>query len=116
MPDKTSIIKENFDEIFNKLLEKGIITLGDCNIDYLDGHENRSQSIHNCGLTQLITNSTQITSNSAKNFDHIYINQLQNISNSGTLPFSVPDRQPIFVVRKLRIQKKSQRKSHNNKI
>jgi hypothetical protein len=63
--------------------------------------------MHYCGLTQLITNPNRIFSNSAKPFDHIYVNQIQNISNSVILPFNVTDRQPIFVVRKLRFQKKS---------
>jgi hypothetical protein len=111
-PDKTSIFKENFEEIFSEIIEKDIIILGDCNIDYLDKQENWSQSIQNCGLTQIITNPTRMTSDSAKLLDHIYVNQVQNISNSGILRFSVSDHQPIFVVRKLRYTEKRHNVNH----
>jgi hypothetical protein len=44
--------------------------------------------------------------------DHIYVNQVQNISNSVILPLSVSDRQPIFVVRKLRYADKRHYVNH----
>jgi hypothetical protein len=34
------IFKEKFEEVFSEIIEKDIIILGDCSIDYLDKQEN----------------------------------------------------------------------------
>ena len=66
----------------------------------------------NKGFNQLIKDSTRITESSSTTIDHIYTNQMKNISGHGVLPIALSDHKPIYFKRKLNFQIKNKNGIH----
>lgn len=80
-----------------------VFVLGDLNLNYLDSNSSSVKKIkkfeNQNHLSQLITNSTRISSKSESLIYHIYSNS-KYISLSGIVTNCTSDHFPTFVVRK----------------
>ena len=80
---------------------KGIILLGDFNIDLLPdrNHPNVkswTDVVSNFELEQIITQPTRITETTSTLIDHIYVNTNVNIKNSDVIQWSISDHFPVY--------------------
>ena len=100
-----SLSLDQFDDILGKLdrhKNKHIILVGDFNIDLLKyEHDNTSQTLINSttshGFSQVISRPTRITDHSATLIDHIYTNQVHNITNTGIITYDISDHLATYV-------------------
>jgi exonuclease III len=97
-PNSTELIKNSLLESFNDILCNECIFIGDFNLDLKCTEKTGKwlEGMRNNNFNQLICESTRITKNSSTIIDHIYTNDLKNISGSGVLSFSISDHQPIY--------------------
>lgn len=58
-------------------------------------------------LSQLINSSTRSTKKSATLIDHIYINNISDVSKSGVIPYGISDHDIVYVLIKREYKKKS---------
>ena len=112
-PPKSSLeLFEKF-EIFLKNVDgkfKEIYILGDLNCNFRSNPpENHTKHIVNIminyQLTQLITDSTRVSSNSNSLIDVFITNSSESIISSGVYPLSVSDHDLIYAIRKIGLPK-----------
>ena len=80
---------------------KGIILLGDFNIDLLPDRNHPhvklwTDVVSNFELEQIITQPTRITETTSTLIDHIYVNTNVNIKNSDVIQWSISDLFPVY--------------------
>ena len=82
---------------------KEIVLLGDFNKDLLDADANREWLIltESLGLTQLIAESTRVTTVSSSLIDHIYTNEDEHISSTHVSQIKISDHYAIFCKRRI---------------
>jgi endonuclease/exonuclease/phosphatase family metal-dependent hydrolase len=91
--------------------------IGDLNVN-LVGDENKQwvKTANDLGFKQLINRSTRVTLNLESLIDHIYVNNKNNVSNSGVLELSFSDHYSVFMRRKNHFKTIEQNKRNNKNI
>ncbi|MES9881480.1 MAG: reverse transcriptase family protein, partial [Sedimenticola sp.] len=104
-PDSKIEWNDRFENFIDQVLNTGkeMILLGDLNKNLTNSHECAEwpNFITSLGLSQLITEPTRITANSATLIDHIYTNNEDNISHVCVKQLCISDHFGIFCNRKL---------------
>lgn len=99
--------KTSFDANIDKAQceDKEILIVGDLNKDLMNDQlkEEWVNFTLSLGLTQLITTPTRVSKNSKTLIDHIYSDNIQNISWTTAPKLSLSDHFPIFCSRKTKI-------------
>ena len=96
---------------------KGIVVLGDFNIDILPSsnhplEKSWSDIAHNYELSQIITKPTRVTSTTKTLLDHIYINTNIITKYSDVLKWSISDHFPVYLVIGNYDHEKEKKKKH----
>lgn len=100
---KVETFNESLEDLLCKVKEKKTFTMcGDFNIDLLSSPRNTSTRdfldvVYSRGLYPLITKPSKITTSCATLIDHIFINAIENIIDSGLLVNDISDHLPVFL-------------------
>jgi len=109
-PDGSRYLYDNFSELFNDQLTKGVnngrkevILMGDINVDFLkrNCHENIKTILQVNGLKQLVKSATRITEHSTTLIDIITSNNPTNIRETVVIPAAYSDHDMVGCIRKI---------------
>ena len=98
---------------------KHIMFFGDANIDLIKYESDVSsqqliETLEKYGLVQTVSKPTRVTDHSHTLIDHVYSNNIDNISSTNVLTIDISDHLATLTIAKLNCSSKNQRKS--NKI